>query len=303
MHEIESCSGRTYGRLVTLLRSMLNRPQAANAWYQHAQQVRILGHKMHNWTSDNGGWHIPSMYVSGLRSKNYWDDLPIKARVEAAYPTIKAEFQNYINSDLVKKTQAFTQDDYSLVGAGDWTEHFIYSQGNWNGHGCSLMPQTCDLLRRIPELAGTQPPTRTKYWKKDWDTKYNMMGIYKMEPGTVLKPHTGETNIHVYCHLGLVVPEGPWLKVGGEMRQWEEGKVMCFDDSYIHEAWHNGTETRYVMIMVIWHPDLGQPDMPPRNQYPIPSKFMVPYKKGPESPGPAWSTAGYEYTRAMYKKS
>lgn len=29
-----------------------------------------------------------------------------------------------------------------------------------------------------------------------------------------------------------------------------------FDDSFEHEVWHNGSGTRLVLIVDVWHPDL-----------------------------------------------
>merc|ERR1739848_55931 len=88
-------------------------------------------------------------------------------------------------------------------------------------------------------------------------------GYFRLRPGTHLKPHTGPVNFHLYCHLGLIVPKGPRLRVGsGKPRKWEEGKAICFDDSYVHEAWHDGTEDRYVLMVTFWHPDLGTPGPP-----------------------------------------
>lgn len=29
-----------------------------------------------------------------------------------------------------------------------------------------------------------------------------------------------------------------------------------FDDSFLHEAWHDGKETRVILIADFWHPDL-----------------------------------------------
>lgn len=29
-----------------------------------------------------------------------------------------------------------------------------------------------------------------------------------------------------------------------------------FDDSFEHEAWHDGEETRFILIIDFWHPDL-----------------------------------------------
>lgn len=39
-------------------------------------------------------------------------------------------------------------------------------------------------------------------------------------------------------------------------RSWREGKFIIFDDSFEHEVWHNGTATRLVLIIDIWHPEL-----------------------------------------------
>jgi aspartate beta-hydroxylase len=41
-------------------------------------------------------------------------------------------------------------------------------------------------------------------------------------------------------------------------RTWEEGKLFIFDDSFEHEVWHNGTTTRLVLIVDVWHPELTE---------------------------------------------
>lgn len=46
------------------------------------------------------------------------------------------------------------------------------------------------------------------------------------------------------------------MRVGDETREPEEGKCHIFDDSFNHEAWHDGDKTRIVLILDIWHPDL-----------------------------------------------
>ena len=43
-------------------------------------------------------------------------------------------------------------------------------------------------------------------------------------------------NTRLICHLPLIVPNGCWLRVGNETREWEEGKLLIFDDSIEHEA-------------------------------------------------------------------
>jgi hypothetical protein len=45
-------------------------------------------------------------------------------------------------------------------------------------------------------------------------------------------------------HLGLDVPEGVAITVGGTTVEWREGKVITFDDSYRHSVEHNGDRDR-----------------------------------------------------------
>jgi hypothetical protein len=46
---------------------------------------------------------------------------------------------------------------------------------------------------------------------------------------------------------GLAGLEGSAISVAlGEWSPWQRGVVKAFDDSFIHEVWHNGTSDRYV---------------------------------------------------------
>ena len=77
-----------------------------------------------------------------------------------------------------------------------------------------------------------------------------------MRPGTLLKAHCGPTNARLRCHLGLFVPGDCRLRVGEESREWREGELLVFDDSFEHEARVEGTEPRLVLIVDVWHPEL-----------------------------------------------
>ena len=54
----------------------------------------------------------------------------------------------------------------------------------------------------------------------------------------------------------MVGTDGSRLRVAGDTRDIVAGKAMAFDDSFEHEAWHDGVETRITLIVDIWHPDL-----------------------------------------------
>ena len=61
------------------------------------------------------------------------------------------------------------------------------------------------------------------------------------------------------CHLPLIVPAGHncSLRVGDESREWDEGKLMIFDDSFEHEAWNKSDKDRVVLMFDIPNPLWG----------------------------------------------
>jgi aspartate beta-hydroxylase len=78
------------------------------------------------------------------------------------------------------------------------------------------------------------------------------------KPGTHLLPHQGVTNSRVVGHLPLIVPEQCALNVGGELHEWQEGRVVVFDDTFEHEAWNRSGSTRVVLIFDLWNPYLTE---------------------------------------------
>ena len=57
------------------------------------------------------------------------------------------------------------------------------------------------------------------------------------------------------AHLPLSVPGGElYMTVGGESVRWVEGKVIVFDDTFVHSVTHNGDEPRYVLNVWMCHP-------------------------------------------------
>ena len=80
----------------------------------------------------------------------------------------------------------------------------------------------------------------------------------KLAAGARIPPHHGMLNARLICHLPLVVPSGCGFRVGGETREWEQGKLLIFDDTIEHEAWNQGPLDRIILIFDVWHPDLDQ---------------------------------------------
>jgi aspartyl/asparaginyl beta-hydroxylase (cupin superfamily) len=158
------------------------------------------------------------------------------ARIEAQWPTIRDELQplmrEHESSMVPYPNHALTTrpDRWKTFGFMFWT---IRSREN-----ISKCPKTWALLSSIPNVIAAS---------------FNLL-----EPGTTIKPHQGDTNAIVRCHLGLVIPAAApecAFRVGSVTRSWEEGKFLMFCDAHTHTAWNNTNERRYIMIVDVMRPE------------------------------------------------
>lgn len=89
------------------------------------------------------------------------------------------------------------------------------------------------------------------------DTPFSYTFFSTMKPGTSIKAHYGACNLKLRCHFPLFIPKESFIRVGGDPRSWEEGKMIIFDDTYEHEAANmSKKEERVILLIDIWHPDL-----------------------------------------------
>jgi hypothetical protein len=84
----------------------------------------------------------------------------------------------------------------------------------------------------------------------------NTIAVITMKHGTRLPPHVDPANWNVSLHLGIVVPAGAAIRVGGETRTWREDACIAFDNSFEHEAWNEGAVTRVIFAVHLGHPNL-----------------------------------------------
>ena len=110
-------------------------------------------------------------------------------------------------------------------------------------------------LARCPALRSVLERHRTL------TTRAGLMYFSCLDPQTRVAPHRGPTNVRLRCHLGLEVPGGCGLRVGGVTRAWEEGRCLVFDDSFSHEVWNESDRRRVVLVLDLWHPDLGEDEV------------------------------------------
>ena len=87
-------------------------------------------------------------------------------------------------------------------------------------------------------------------------TDQGQVTLLKLKPGANLVHHCGPTNKRLTAHLGLKIPEKVFIEVGDDIFSWIQDKLIVFDDSFIHQVWHKGTQDRFVMYISVFHPDL-----------------------------------------------
>jgi len=83
------------------------------------------------------------------------------------------------------------------------------------------------------------------------------IGFNILEPKARIKPHCGDTNAIYRCHLGLQIPSnesGCVMKVLNQEVNWSNGKLIAFEDAFLHEAWNETDETRIILIFDVLKP-------------------------------------------------
>ena len=78
--------------------------------------------------------------------------------------------------------------------------------------------------------------------------------VLSFRPGAGLKPHFGSPG-RIVSSMALHAPAGSTLTVAGVTRDWAEGQMLHFDDSFLHSVANpSPTEFRIVLALVTWHP-------------------------------------------------
>lgn len=142
--------------------------------------------------------------------------------------------------------QLYIDYDARHKEGGAWLTHPLYYMGVRTGPFYDACPVAGNLLKRLPDLAVAYP------WA---DVLFSVHF-----PGTHLTPHCSVDNLRLRCHFGLVIPKGCSIRVGDQILDWEEGRVLLFEDSFEHEVWNRSRARRIILIIDFWHPDLTEPE-------------------------------------------
>lgn len=160
-------------------------------------------------------------------------DFPWVAAVEARAPEIRRELDSLLRSlDRIPNFQDLSPDQATLTDAESWKTFFLHAYGHRAEANCDRCPETERALRQIPGLQSA------------------MFSI--LAPEKHLPEHRGPHKGVLRYHLALIVPGPPGacrIRVGSDVRAWEEGKSLIFDDSHLHEAWNDSDRHRVVLFV------------------------------------------------------
>ena len=167
-------------------------------------------------------------------------EFPWVAGIEAEWKTIRKELDALmVRREEIPNFQDVSKAQEALTEGDRWKTFFLYLFGNKNKENCARCPETDRLLRRIPGM------------------KTGMFSI--LAPRKHIAPHRGPCKGVLRYHLGLMVPEpegSSRIRVGNDVRSWQEGKSLIFDDSKEHEAWNDNDSYRVVLFVDFVRPTI-----------------------------------------------
>ena len=178
-------------------------------------------------------------YVRGLTSKpwhNKHDFLFVKKLEDGA-----KQIRNELLYNLENHAQLFMLDYENVPLCGDWKAIKLISNDGQRTEHTDYFPKTMQIIDSSEQ-------------------EFVTVKFSAIQPGSHIAAHTGPSNDRLRVHLSLVHTGGARIRVGTEWRSWEEGKIIILDSSWEHEVVHSGNNTRIILILDIWHPELTLKD-------------------------------------------
>eukprot|EP00523_Entomoneis_sp_CCMP467_P006315 CAMPEP_0168733574 /NCGR_PEP_ID=MMETSP0724-20121128/8364_1 /TAXON_ID=265536 /ORGANISM="Amphiprora sp., Strain CCMP467" /LENGTH=450 /DNA_ID=CAMNT_0008780643 /DNA_START=142 /DNA_END=1494 /DNA_ORIENTATION=+ len=266
--QVEQALKDTYGE--SNVERVLQMWRMLNADYQYKRSVRHLldddddcNEDTDSDTSHSFRTQVCNSYLPGLPVREFWYDTTTQqdadndkhddpfawaTQLRAKFPAIQREFQTFVTAPRIEQEQqgnniwsgALTADAASY-GVG-WKTLVLQDRGQWDAVNCQLFPTTAQALRDCGA------PTTEVFFAS-------------MAPHSEIQPHSDFTNFVLTSHLALDIPTTTdngkvELRIGDTTRPWVNGHVNVFDTSLMHSAVNEADQTRYILMMRLWHPHL-----------------------------------------------
>jgi len=191
------------------------------------------------------------MYFPGLPETPVFDRhlFPWLEQLENNFEAIRAEAMAALSKrngflPFLNLGESDNVGDYLGGEQPAWDAYFFYRHGEKNAAHHDECPNTAAALESLPlvRIAEHAP-----------EICFSMLTA-----GTHILPHYGTSNIRSVVHLPLIVPENCVLKVQEQLVSGRAGEAFAFDDTFLHEAWNRSDETRTILLMDAWNPNLSE---------------------------------------------
>ena len=158
--------------------------------------------------------------------------------LEDNWMVIRKELEKVLERvDELPNFQDISKRQSRIANDNRWKTYFFYAFGFKATKNCEKCPETTKLLEQIPGM------------------KVAFFSI--LAPGKHIPKHRGKLKTLIRYHLGLIVPEPKEnckIQIADQVRYWEEGKSLIFDDTFYHEVWNNTDGYRVVLFLDIARP-------------------------------------------------
>jgi aspartyl/asparaginyl beta-hydroxylase (cupin superfamily) len=191
-----------------------------------------------------------SFYFPGLPQRQFYErsEFPWLAEVENAAPAMQEELRAVLadGQDFAPYVEASSDRPRAanpLINDPSWGAFYFWRNGEKVGANASRCPATMAALELAP-MPRIDKRSPIALWSL-------------LKPGTHIQPHHGLLNTRLICHIPLIVPDDCAIRVGNETRAWRTGEALIFDDSFEHEAWNKSADTRIILLLEIWRPEIS----------------------------------------------
>ena len=176
------------------------------------------------------------------------DELPWLRDLENAARSIRAELdalisqQNLFRPYVEARENRPNGDQAGMLKNPDWSALFLYKDGVQQSDMVERCPRTMEALADLPlcRIPGRTPSIL----------------FSKLAAGARIPPHHGMVNIRLICHVPLITPPGCYLRVGKDVREWQDGQAWAFDDTIEHEARNDSDSDRTILIFDVWKDEI-----------------------------------------------
>ena len=137
----------------------------------------------------------------------------------------------YAHSKIIKNDFFFER-----LADNGWKRFYLKWYGPTDPLAKQICPLTVALLDKMPNV--------------------HLAFFSILEPGSVIKPHSGPFRGIYRYHMGIITPndENCFIRIGGQKYSWRDGEDVLFDDTYFHEVRNDTDKIRIVLFIDVQRP-------------------------------------------------